>query len=148
MTKLARTRVHARKGGQSWSTAMPEDGQAPRVMIRTILTPHPAYLHSPSTQRRHACTAFRKAGCDVEILQIMTLGACPSLEAFHDGMLADTAKRLHLTEGRLGPLNAQSVHSRIADNPLRRARVVKPDVMANHDDARYSNPQGESQDEQ
>ena len=55
--------------------------------------------------------------------------------------------RLHLTEGRIGPLNAQPVHSRIADNPLRRARVVKPDVVANHGDARYSNPQGGSQDE-
>ena len=43
MTKLARTRVHARKGGQSWSLAMSEDGRAPRVVRCKISTPHPAY---------------------------------------------------------------------------------------------------------
>ena len=46
MTKLARTRVRARKGGQSWSLAMSEYGRAPRVMICTILTLHPVYLHA------------------------------------------------------------------------------------------------------
>ena len=46
ITKFARTRVWARKGGQSWSLAMYKDGRAPRVMICTISTLHPAYLHA------------------------------------------------------------------------------------------------------
>ena len=44
MTKLARTCVHAHKGGQSWYLAMPKDGLAPRVAIYAISTRHPAYL--------------------------------------------------------------------------------------------------------
>ena len=56
MTKLARTRAHARKGGQSWSLAMPGDGQAPRVMICSISTPHPAYLQ-PYTYAVTECSA-------------------------------------------------------------------------------------------
>ena len=52
-TKLARTRVHARKGGQSWSLAMSEDGQALRVVRCKFSTPHPAYRTLPST-RRHS----------------------------------------------------------------------------------------------
>jgi len=53
MTKLARTRVHARKGGQSWYLAMYEDGQAPRVMICTVSTLRLAYLHTAE----HSVTA-------------------------------------------------------------------------------------------
>ena len=43
MTKLAKTRVRARKGDQSWSLAMSEDRQARRVMICTVSTLRPAY---------------------------------------------------------------------------------------------------------
>ena len=46
MTKLARTRVRARKGGQSWSLDNYEDMPARRVMICTVSTLRPAYLHS------------------------------------------------------------------------------------------------------
>ena len=46
MTKLARTRVRARKGGQSWSLDIYEDRPARRVMICTVSTLRPAYLHS------------------------------------------------------------------------------------------------------
>ena len=60
MTKLARTRVHARKGGQSWSMAMSEDGQAPRVMICTISALHPADLHAlPGAMCRVQVGAFQ-----------------------------------------------------------------------------------------
>ena len=43
MTKLARTRVRARKGGQSWSLDIYEDRPARRVMICTVSTLRPAY---------------------------------------------------------------------------------------------------------
>ena len=43
MKKLAKTRVRARKGDQSWSLAISEDRQARRVMICTVSTLRPAY---------------------------------------------------------------------------------------------------------
>ena len=46
MTKLAKTRVRARKGDQSWSLVISEDRQARRVMICTVSTLRPAYLHT------------------------------------------------------------------------------------------------------
>ena len=53
MTKLARTRVRARKGGQSWSLTMSEDRPARRVMICMVSTLRPAYLHTA----KHSVTA-------------------------------------------------------------------------------------------
>ena len=53
MAKLARTRVRARKGGQSWSLAMSEDRPARRGMICTVSTLRPAYLHTAE----HSVTA-------------------------------------------------------------------------------------------
>ena len=44
MTRLARTRARAHKGGQSGSMSMPEDGPAPRAVLCAVSTPHPAYL--------------------------------------------------------------------------------------------------------
>ena len=53
MTKLARTRVRARKGGQSWSLDMSEDRPARRVVICTVSTLRTAYLHATE----HSVTA-------------------------------------------------------------------------------------------
>ena len=44
MTRLARTRARAHKGGQSGSMPMPEDGPAPMTVLCAVSTPHPAYL--------------------------------------------------------------------------------------------------------
>ena len=46
MTKLARTRVRAHKRVQSWSLDNYEDMPARRVMICTVSTLRPAYLHT------------------------------------------------------------------------------------------------------
>ena len=46
MAKLAKTRVRARKGNQSWSLAMSEDRPARKGMICTVSTLRPAYLHA------------------------------------------------------------------------------------------------------
>ena len=89
MTKLVRTRVRACKGDQSWSLAMPEDRPARRVVICTVSTLRPAYLHTAEHSvtadgRRQTCAACRYAGRSVETVQIMTLRACLSSDMAKD----------------------------------------------------------------
>ena len=62
MTKLAKTRVRARKGDQSWSLAISEDRQARRVMICTVSTLRPAYLHAAHVCRLPSRSARQCAG--------------------------------------------------------------------------------------
>ena len=46
MTRLARTRARAHKGGQSGSMSIPEYGPAPRAVLCAVSTPLFAYLHA------------------------------------------------------------------------------------------------------
>ena len=62
MKKLAKTRVRARKGDQSWSLAISEDRQARRVMICTVSTLRPAYLHAAHVCRLPSRSARQCAG--------------------------------------------------------------------------------------
>ena len=84
MTKLAKTRVRARKGDQSWSLAISEDRQARRVMICTVSTLRPAYR----TRCRGAVTECSAvcgyAGHSVETVQITTLRAGLSSDMVND----------------------------------------------------------------
>ena len=49
MTRLARTRARAHKGGQSGSMSIPEYGPAPRAVLCAVSTRHPAYLDPAGT---------------------------------------------------------------------------------------------------
>ena len=98
MTKLARTRVRARKGGQSWSLAFSEDGQAPRVMICTMSTLRPAYLHTAEhsvmayVYGMHVCRTKRRNHADhvPGRLSVLRYAYLPALNA-----LASMGMRSH-----------------------------------------------------
>ena len=62
MTKLAKTRVRTRKGDQSWSLVISEDRQARRVMICTVSTLRPTYLHAAHVCRLPSRSARQCAG--------------------------------------------------------------------------------------
>ena len=89
MTKLARTRVRACKGDQSWSLAMPEDRPARRVVICTVSTLRPAYLHTAEhSVTAHVCgmqvcrTQRRnRADHDPARLPVLRYGQGPALIA-------------------------------------------------------------------
>ena len=52
MTRFARTRAQAHKGGQSGSMLMTEHGPAAKGVLCAVSTPHPAYMDPASTDCR------------------------------------------------------------------------------------------------